>query len=276
MTPTEPFYLGILILTGFFTGIVSGMLGVGGGFIMSPVQYRLLQETGLQPDIAIRIAFGTSLFVVLINAINVALNYHQKNAVLWKQATIMGIFGSIFSFVGAAVASYLPASTLSKIFGIVVIVGALRIYLVPAVTETKYISSNSLPYIFAGIFIGFFSGLLGLGGGVIGIPIMLIFLHFDMRKAIGTTSAVIIFTSFSGSIGYILNGWGQVGLPPYSVGYVNILNWILLSFPAFLAARSGVKIAHLIDPEHLKHFFILLMLYVGLEMTGVIGHIFTY
>lgn len=156
MTPTEPFYLGILILTGFFTGIVSGMLGVGGGFIMSPVQYRLLQETGLQPDIAIRIAFGTSLFVVLINAINVALNYHQKNAVLWKQATIMGIFGSIFSFVGAAVASYLPASTLSKIFGIVVIVGALRIYLVPAVTETKYISSNSLPYIFAGIFIGFF------------------------------------------------------------------------------------------------------------------------
>lgn len=148
MTPTDPLYLCILIFTGFFTGIVSGMLGIGGGFVMSPVQYWLLQETGLQHDIAIRIAFGTTLFVVLLNAINVTHIYHQKNAVLWKQATIIGIFGSIFSFVGAAVASYLSASILSTIFGIVVIIGAVRTYFTPAVTETKYISSNPLPYIF--------------------------------------------------------------------------------------------------------------------------------
>ena len=94
MTPTEPLYLGILILTGAFTGIISGLLGVGGGFIMSPVQYWLLQETGLQPDLAIRVALGTSLFVVLLNAISVTLNYQQKRAVLWKQATIMGLSGS--------------------------------------------------------------------------------------------------------------------------------------------------------------------------------------
>lgn len=273
MTPTDPFYLGVLILTGFFTGIVSGMLGIGGGFIMSPVQYWLLQETGLQHDIAIRIAFGTTLFVVLLNAINVAHIYHQKNAVLWKQATIIGVFGSIFSFAGAAAASYLPASTLSKIFGIVVLIGAIRTYLTPAVTEKNYISSNSFPYIFSGIIIGFFSGLLGLGGGVIGIPIMLIFLHLDMRKAIGTSAAIIIFTSFSGSVGYIINGWGKAGLPPYSVGYVNLLNWILLAFPAFFAAQNGAKIAHLVDPEHLKLLFIILMLYVGLKMIGVIDRI---
>lgn len=273
MTPTDPLYLGILILTGFFTGIVSGMLGIGGGFIISPVQYWLLQETGLQHDIAIRIAFGTTLFVVLLNAINVAYIYHQKNAVLWKQATIIGVFGSIFSFVGAAVASYLPASTLGKIFGIVVLIGAIRTYLAPAVADKKYINSNPLPYILSGIFIGFFSGLLGLGGGVIGIPIMLIFLHLDMRKAVGTSAAVIIFTSFSGSIGYMINGWGKAGLPPYSIGYINLLNWVLLAFPAFLTARNGAKIAHFIDPEHLKYFFIVIMVYVGLKMIGVIDRI---
>ena len=66
MTPTDPLYFVILILTGAFTGIISGLLGVGGGFVMSPVQYWLLQETGLQPDLAIRVALGTSLFVVIV------------------------------------------------------------------------------------------------------------------------------------------------------------------------------------------------------------------
>lgn len=270
MTPTEPLYLGILILTGAFAGIISGLLGVGGGFIISPVQYWLLQETGLEPDLAIRVALGTSLFVVLLNASSVVLKYDQKRAVLWRQAKIMGLSGLLASFGGAAVAAHLPASILSKIFGFVVIIGALRTYLTPAVKNRSEISLNPVSYVFVGIVIGFFSGLLGIGGGVIGVPIMLIFLHFDMLKAVGTSAAVIIFTSFGGSIGYIINGWGQPGLPSYSLGYVNLLNWILLAIPGFLAARKGSEIAHLVNPEHLKHLFVLLMMCTGLKMIGII------
>ncbi len=270
MTPTDPLYLGILVLTGAITGIISGLLGVGGGFIMSPIQYWLLQETGMQPDLAMRVALGTSLFVVLLNAMNIVIKYQQKQAVLWKPAIVMGFSGSFASFGGAAVAAHLPASILSKIFGAVVIIGALRTYMAPAVIKMNETSFNPASYIFAGIVIGFFSGLLGIGGGVLGVPIMLIFLHFDMRKAIGTSAAVIIFTSFGGSIGYVINGWGQPGLPSYSLGYINLLNWILLAFPGFLAARKGAEFAHLVNPEHLKHLFVLLMTFVGLEMIGII------
>lgn len=270
MTPIEPYYLGILVLTGAFTGVITGLLGVGGGFIMSPVQYWLLQENGVEPDLAIRIALGTSLFVILLNATSVVLRYKQKRAVLWRQATIMGLSGLLASFGGAAVASHMPASILSKIFGAVVIIGALRTYLTPAVTKTNKISLNPAAYVFAGILIGFFSGLLGVGGGVIGVPIMLVFLRFDMLKAVGTSSAVIIFTSFGGSLGYIINGWGQPGLPSYSLGYINLLNWVLLAIPGFIAARKGSDIAHLINPEYLKHLFVLLMTYTGLKMIGVV------
>ena len=73
-----------------------------------------------------------------------------------------------------------------------------------------------------------------------------------------------------GQLGYIINGWGQTGLPPYSLGYINLLNWILLVVPGFLAARKGADVAHLVNPEYLKHLFVLLMIYVGLEMIGVI------
>jgi len=266
MTPTEPLYIGILFLTGAFTGVISGLLGVGGGFIIFPVQYWLLQETGLYPDLAIRIALGTSLFVVLLNAISVTLKYQRNRAVLWRQAIMMGAFGSAASFVGVAVASRLPAPVLSTIFGVVITLGAFRTYTVPAVKRKDEISSSKISYAFAGILIGFFSGLLGIGGGVIGIPIMLIFLHFDMLKAIGTSAAVIIFTSFAGSIGYIFNGWEQPELPPYSVGYINLLNWVLLAVPGFFAARKGADIAHVVNPEYLKHLFVLLMVYVGLHM----------
>lgn len=270
MTPAEPVYIIILFLTGAFTGVLSGLLGVGGGFIMFPVQYWLLQETGLHPDLAIRIALGTSLFVILLNSISVTLKYQRKGAVLWKQATLMGVFGSVASFGGSAVASYLPASVLSTTFGIVVIIGAVRTYKTPAVKENEEISSSKLSYVFAGILIGFFSGLLGIGGGVIGLPIMLIFLHFDMLKAVGTSAAVIMFTSSGGALGYIIHGWGQPGLPPYSLGYINLLNWILLAVPGFLAARKGADIAHIVNPEYLKHLFVFLMVYVGLEMIGIL------
>jgi uncharacterized membrane protein YfcA len=270
MTPTDPLYLFILILTGAFTGIISGLLGIGGGFIMTPVQYWLLQETGLEPDLAIRVALGTSLFVILLNSIGVALGYQRKKFVLWKQATLMGVSGSFASFGGAELASRLPASTLSTIFGIVIIIGALRAYVTPAFEHPVDINSNPLSYILAGIGIGFFSGLLGIGGGVLAIPIMLVFLHFDMRKAIGTSAAVIIFTSFGGSMGYMINGWGEPGLPPYSVGYINLIDWFLLAVPGFLAARKGAEIAHLINPDYLKYLFVFLMICVGLKMIGII------
>lgn len=270
MTPIEPLYIGILVLTGTFTGVVSGLLGVGGGFIMTPVQYWLLQETGLDPDLAIRVALGTSLFVVLINATSVSLQYHKKRAVLWKKARIMGVFGLISSFAGAEVSSHLSASTLSSIFGFVIILGAFRTYKTPSISEKAKINSNIVSYILAGVSIGFFSGLLGIGGGVLGIPIMLIFLNFDMRKAIGTLAAVIIFTSFGGSIGYIINGWGQPGLPPYSLGYINIIDWVFLAVPGFLAARKGAEIAHMVNPDSLKRLFVLLMIYIGLRMIGLI------
>ena len=78
----ETIYLLALLITGIGVGFASRLLGVGGCFIMVPVQYWVLIASGIDPSIAIRTAFGTNLLVVLPTAISGAYGHHKKGAVL--------------------------------------------------------------------------------------------------------------------------------------------------------------------------------------------------
>jgi hypothetical protein len=130
-------------------------------------------------------------------------------------------------------------------------------------------NKNTLTYIFLGIMLSFVTGLIGIGGGVLVIPIMLIFLNFNMHEAVGTSSAMIIFTSLGAGLAYMILGLGQTGLPPYSIGYFNILQWGLLAATSIPMARVGAHFAHKIPAKSLKSLFIVIMAYMGLKMIGI-------
>ncbi|MBW1708055.1 MAG: sulfite exporter TauE/SafE family protein, partial [Deltaproteobacteria bacterium] len=87
-----------LLVTGIVVGFASGLLGVGGCFIMVPVQFWALKSIGVDPTIAIRIAFGSNLLVVLPTAFTGAMTHHKKGAVLWKAGISFGIAGAIGAF----------------------------------------------------------------------------------------------------------------------------------------------------------------------------------
>ena len=90
-----------------------------------------------------------------------------------------------------------------------------------------------------------------------------------MLTAVGTSTAFMIFTALGGTIAYIINGWGVAGLPAYSLGYVNLLQWALLVIPSILTAQVGVRVAHRLPAKQLKYVFIAVMIYMGLKMLGV-------
>ncbi|MBW2673958.1 MAG: sulfite exporter TauE/SafE family protein, partial [Deltaproteobacteria bacterium] len=106
-----------LLITGIVVGFASGLLGVGGCFIMVPVQYWVLTSIGVDPTIAIRVTFGTNLLVVLPTALSGALTHHKKGAVLWKAGITFGIVAAIGAFFGAFIASHLPGRVLTMAFG---------------------------------------------------------------------------------------------------------------------------------------------------------------
>ncbi len=265
----DPLYMAILLLTGAAVGLVSGMLGVGGCFIMVPVQYFVLEAMGVDPTLAIRIAFGTNLFVVLPTALSGALRHHKKKAVLWRQATILGIVSMLFTFLGAYAATNLPGSILKTIFGTAILLGALRMATAHPIRVEGEPHANPLTYVLLGAVFGFVTGLIGIGGGVLMVPLMVILLNYHMHEAVATSTGVMVFTSLGGAIAYMLYGLGQAGLPPYSIGYVNLLQWALLAGTSVPMAQVGAHLAHKIHPHGLKWVFVAVMVYMGLKMIGV-------
>ena len=115
----------ILLVTGLGTGFASGLLGMGGSFIMIPVQYILFTNMGMSTNIAMKLASGTSLLVVLPTVASGAWRHNRKGAVWWKAAIIMGLCGSVSAYGGATLATHLPGAILKIIFGAVVLAGGV-------------------------------------------------------------------------------------------------------------------------------------------------------
>jgi uncharacterized protein len=270
------FYDLILLATGVAVGFSCGLLGIGGGFLMVPVQIWVLTSTGIDPTLATRIAFGTSLAVVLPTALSGCRGHNCRGVVLWRPGIVMGLSGLLGAFFGGSIASHAPGDLLRMIFGFVVVLGALRMLF----ARNLLLGKRALPgetresllqYILWGLGVGVVSGLTGIGGGVILVPAMVIAMGFGMYQAIGTSSITIAFNAVGGVIAYAVNGWGMPGLPAYCVGYIDLLQFALLAGASIFAASWGVKVAHRLPAEKLRYIFVMLMIYIGLKMIGVLG-----
>ncbi len=262
-------YIGILLATGVVVGFASSLLGVGGGFIMGPVLYFLYTNMGLPVDLAIRLTFGTNLAAILPTALSGVWRHNRKGVVLWREAFIMGLTSMAAAFIGSSLATHLPGEALKIAFGAVILAAAVRMLFsnLPLTMEKREL--KPWKYFVWAIPVGLLSGLLGVGGGVLAVPIMTLALGFTMINAVATSLAIVAMSSIGGITGYIVNGQGVSGLLPYSVGYINIPSWLLLSVPSIITAQVGAVTAHRLPAQQLKYIFVVLFVFMGLRMIGV-------
>jgi uncharacterized membrane protein YfcA len=261
----------ILLATGAGTGFASGLLGIGGGAVMVPISYWLILAMNIHPDIAIRIAFGTSLLVILPTAISGSWRHNKKEAVRWKTALILGSSALVGGLVGASLAAHLPEKILTVGFGglILAIAVWMGLGIMPKLGRENAEPRENLGLVAAcGFPIGIVSGLTGIGGGVLIVAVLVLALNFPMHTAVGTSVASIILASLGGIVGYIVNGLGVSGLLPYSLGYVNLPIWLCLAATSIPVAQLGARAAHTLPAKPLTYIFIAFMVYAGLEMIG--------
>ncbi|MCW7075333.1 MAG: sulfite exporter TauE/SafE family protein [Candidatus Methanospirare jalkutatii] len=261
----------VLLLAGLGVGFASGLLGVGGCFIMIPVQVWVYTAMGMDLNTAVKVAFGTNLAVVLPTAMSGAYRHSKKGAVMWKAAVVLGVTGAIGAVIGSTIASMTPGKYLSIAFGCAIILGAVRMLTAKPPEETgKKPVENPLVWAAWGFPLGIVTGIIGIGGGVLMVPVMVVALSFGIHLAVGTSTALMIFTSIGGLLGYIYNGL-RVGMPSASeighlIGYWNLESWLLLASTSVLMAQVGAKTAHKLPAKQLRYVFIIVMLYMGWKM----------
>ena len=244
-----------LIAVGLFAGCMSGMLGVGGGFVFAPAMFFVLQAAGIPVDTALLTAFGTSLAAALPTVLTGALSHTKQGNVVWRDALIMGFAGIITGFIGGTAATLLPVKVLTVLFALLLIFGAIRlITALPCGEQTRMKAPLAAGI---GSLAGFFSGLLGVGGGTILVPLMTMLGKFPMKKAVATSSAAIVFITIGGIGSYLLNG------------YFDLLMWVILVVTAVPAAALSAKFSSRVPDVLLRRMFAVLMFGISLHMLGV-------
>ena len=250
-----------MILMGIVTGILSGLLGVGGGFILVPAMVYLLGMSQHR-------AHGTSLAVMSMVVLFSAIFYSHHGQVDWLIAIELMIGGVIGAAWGARICILISAKKLKRFFGILMVLVGLRMlygaasaaYAVSPVIAGHAIAANhfwgALAVLGIGLVTGILSGIFGIGGGIIMIPALVLVFGFSQKMAQGISLAVIIPVSISGAL--IHNKHGNVR---WDTAF-----WLGLG--GIIGGLIGARIAVLeVSDLALKGMFGFLTLIVGILMT---------
>ena len=252
----EIFYLlTVLAIAAAVAGFMAGLLGVGGGIIMVPALYYAF--TVLDFDIVTRmhLAVGTSLAIIIPTSIISTLTHREHDAVDFNMVKSFGIFILIGVFFGTFLAVNLKTPALVLFFSIFAfMVGLFFIFLREKLVDNPKQISNLVKNI-SGILIGFISIPLGIGGGSLMVPFMRTF-GYDIRKSIGTAAAVGFLIAVTGTITMITGGKIIDNVnTPFSLGYINLLGFIVFVPVTMIMVRLGAKAVYKIDKKILSKIF---------------------
>lgn len=250
-------------------GLLAGVFGIGGGAILVPVLYQFLLLLEVDPSVAMHLSIGTSLGIIVPTSLRSFASHKARGAVdmgLLKSWLIPVPVGVALASI---VAAYISGAGLRGIFAIIAFVVALRLIF----NRDDWVIGSDIPgnpvRAVSGTAIGFFSTLMGIGGGVLNNTFMNVFGR-PMHQAVATSSGTGVLISIPGVLGYVWAGWGAENLPPYSLGFVNVLAVLMVIPITILIAPLGVKIAHAVSKRTLELSFGIFLLTVSARFAATL------
>lgn len=232
------------------------------------LHYWAFPAMHISPEVIVHLSFGTSLAIIIPTSLSSSWGHARAGNVNWRVVFLMAIPGILGSFLGSTLATLLKGPMLRTLFGSLLILLSAQMLLQKKGPEEsgKHSFPPSFPTLIIGLMVGVFSGFFALGGGVIAIPLMVRFLSIPIHRAVGISIAFVFFASLVGTGGYIINGFGNPHLPPFALGYVHTIGWVLAGIPSIFLAQWGVRLAQKARPLRLRRVFALVLMIVGIRM----------
>ncbi|MGD8505944.1 MAG: sulfite exporter TauE/SafE family protein [Candidatus Bathyarchaeota archaeon] len=257
----------LLPVFGFLIGTVASMIGIGGGVFIVPL-------LDLSYDFSPAQAVGTSLATIIFTSVASTLNYSRQKRIYYKTGLILATTTVPGAFVGAYLTSIMEPRLLGLVFGFFLLFVALRMIFKISFFRTKHSNGDKTMHdipvysesslfefkmkILSGVVLGFFgglsSGLLGIGGGSLMVPIMTLAMNIPIHIAVATSMFTMMFTSASGIIQH------------FSLGNIHFDYALLLVLGTIFGAQLGAYTSKKISSRNLRRIFGLILILISTRM----------
>ena len=232
---------------GLGIGLLAGLFGIGGGILAIPGLTLLLHLDQ-------HLAQGTSIATILPTTAFAAYRYARRDSVDWRAAAWLGGAALLAAFASAHLAQHLPARLLRTLFALFLLyVAARTVRHRPAAERKQAGPPRTQAPVQAGIggAVGLLAGLLGVGGGSIATPALVLLCDFPQQLAQGTSLATIVLSSSAGTLGYAL------------AGRVDWVAGAIVFAGAAATVPAGVALAHRLPEAQLRRVFAVLLLAIS-------------
>jgi uncharacterized protein len=267
-----------LTVVGFAVGFLSGLVGIGGGVLMVPFLYFFYDHAvwsgvALAPALHATVAHATSLFVIVPAAVVGTVTYARNGLVAWRAALPVALFSMAAAAAGALLAVRVPAELLKFGFGAFLIFTGIQLVGSRSAVAGRPVRFSILTAALSGTLVGLLSALLGVGGGLVAIPLLIYLVRLDMSHVAATSLAIVAFAATAGTITYMVTGYagasdaGAAVMPRGSIGFVHIAAAVPMLPGAVLAARWGARMNQRLDAGRLRLIFALLLMLFGVRLA---------
>ncbi|QCU89304.1 sulfite exporter TauE/SafE family protein [Thiomicrorhabdus sediminis] len=239
------------LIGALFIGLTLGLLGSGGSILTVPVlTYVVGQET--------KVAIAGSLMIVAVISLFSVIPYARQKLVKWRTVILFGVPGMAGAAVGAWLAHFVSDAVQMLVFSLLLLTAAFLMFKPIKLVDAENEHAERAMYKIAmdGFIVGAVTGLVGVGGGFLIIPALVLLGGLSMRLAVGTSLVIIAIKSFAGFIAY---------LPVLEALHLQI-DWqiiALFSIIGIVGGWFGHKISSKVNQQQLKQGFAVFLVLMG-------------
>jgi len=255
----------ILVACGAVSGVLAGMLGIGGGMILVPFMIIVFNHQQFDQSIIVHMAIATGMATILFTSLSAIRAHHQHGTIDWKLVIALTpgiIAGGLIG--GSELFDAFPTGWLSLFFALFIVYSSIQMFINKKPKPGRQLPGKLGLFSF-GSFVGALSSLLGAGGAFVTVPFM-IWCNVKPHTAMASASGLGFPIAVAATIGYVVGSWNHPGLPSGSLGYIYLPAVACIVAASIFTAPLGAKMARNMNTVNLKRVFGVMLFFLAAFM----------